>query len=68
MRQEGEGVTVSQSQCQAIDSKGLRCERDAHTEGLHQRHAVPGELPYVEGPNNSIVSWPPGPPPRRIPK
>ena len=59
--------------CPAVDGKGLRCERPAgHPMGegsLHQRWAIPGETPYVEGPGNSIVSWPDGPPPvakRRI--
>ena len=57
------------TRCPAVDRKGLQCEREAGHEALednaHKRYAVEGEMPYVSGPGNSIVSWPVGPPPAR---
>ena len=69
-----QGVTSGPAEpiCEAVDRKGLRCQRSAghenEVDSAHKRYAVEGEAPYLPGPGNSIVSWPIGPPPQARPR
>ena len=54
-----DGTVPPAELCPERDKRGARCGlKDAHVGLPHMRWAQPGEVPYVPGPGNSIVSWP----------